>query len=384
MSSWRDYVLPNRTTPFLAFTGSRAIPILGSGSGYRQTASAQLRAPRTFVRLVPQRDGNLLLQTAVTTFEFHKDSFPRTVRLFSLLHIADPSYYHQIQSSVERSTVLFELITSRTASTGSRKLKRLISQVDPSPSMKTSARSLEAVDQVSALNLMETNWYLADLPRERIHNSIQSVKGLSFPMKTLNLIAACLPCPELSACLLHAYFTTNSFTPERLLQLLNVDLVTKRRLTYAWQAVSSTKVKANSRVLADLDRNRIAWDAIREVRETEVALLYGAWHTGWFCRRAEADGMRFVSQEWITAMTVPNVPVSFIDTLPWTFILVLYCTYAGLDWVLFIEHVARLLAGTYESTVQEFFLYALRHIAPYLAFRRWFDEWDICSALDDE
>ncbi|PXF48731.1 hypothetical protein BWQ96_01583 [Gracilariopsis chorda] len=249
--------------------------------------------------------------------------------------------------------------------------------------MKASARSLKAVPQVSALNLMQPNWYLADLPRERIPSLAQGVKGISFSTKILSLIAACLPCPELNASLLHAYFTTNSFTPARLFQLLNADLVTKRRLTYAWRAVSSTNAKANSRVLADLDRNRIAWDTIDEVREEEVALLYGAWHTGWFCRRAEADGMRFISQEWITAMTLPNVPVSFVDTLRWAFILVLYCTYAGLDWVSFVEHIAQSFAGTYESNVQEFFLYMLRHIAPYLAFRRWFDEWDIYSTLDE-
>ncbi|KAI0566909.1 hypothetical protein FGB62_5g328 [Gracilaria domingensis] len=347
----------------------------------RRIISSLQRAPRTFVRLIPKRDGTIHLQTAVTRYE--TESNQRILTLYSLLHIADSSYYEVIQSSLDQTVVLFELIAPRAAIEDNSKLKSLRIPVFPPLALEETARSLNAIAQLSAMNLMQPDWYIADLPRECVTVPTRKPHNFRVSRLVLNTIATFLPCPELNATIIHAFSTRTILTPNRLLQLLSADLVTKRRLTYAWRAVASTNANANARVLDDLGRNRVAWEALNEIHERDVALLYGAWHTGWFCRRAEADGMKFLSQEWTTAMVLPNIPARQSDTVRWLLAAVLYCTYAGLDWIGCVERLVQLFTGSHHFDLSYLLLYLLRHIAPYWAFRRWIDEWDTASRTDD-
>lgn len=310
------------------------------------------RAPRKFVRLRPTKSGNLL-QTAITTYQ----SPEKTLHIHSLLHLAEPDYYESLDSPAD--IVLFELLTHSGNTTAPP--RRLKTSIVATPSAQAAARSLSVAAQADVLDLRKPGWYVADVPSEQLPPSPDRVSIPDKPL--LRLISALLPCPELNLLALDL----RGVSPIQILQLLKAPFPDKRKFLYAWRCDKTTTMAANSSTdeLTKL-RDEEAWKCVNDAKGL-VALLYGAWHTGRFCRLAEASGMSFVKQKWVTAMTVPSVEVFWWDWVVWGVIGGSYCALTGWDWVAGIE-------DGFTGDWVDCFLYVVRHCFVYIAARRWFSE----------
>lgn len=100
------------------------------------------------------------------------------VDLYGMVHVADPSYYAEIEKMMLKyDLVLYELITSNgnTVSNGfKRSLKRNL--LSPDGALLASAFQLQS--QLEGLNLLKPNWYIADIDSE-------SLRKLELPRKKL-------------------------------------------------------------------------------------------------------------------------------------------------------------------------------------------------------
>lgn len=362
----------------------------------------QRRAPRKFVRLVPSSESNdvLLLQTAIITYTLpyadekimNKDpenaSAPsRKIRIYSLLHIADPSYYESLQSSLsalvagrKTPSVLFELLTS------SRNLltepyPRLKSRLIATPSARSTAMSLGAVAQVDALDLSRASWRHADLTTDDVLARGLTTRRFSIPTDLIfRGIFFALPFPELYAVIVDIAMGRAQLTIRTALAAFAAGgLVAARRLTFACKMAA---LRYTSPTALDLRRNTAAWDGVRDTllnddSASEIALLYGAWHVGALCRCAEADGWSFTNMDWCTAMTVSAPPLTLFRLLPVIGAISAYATYSALDWVSLVARLGLALESPERigGVGVEVLLYAVRHGAPYIAFWKWFRDW---------
>lgn len=306
------------------------------------------RAPRTFIR-IHTADDSTNLQTTVTTYK----SDSKVLNIHSLLHIADARYFLSLQNL--KDTVLFELITSSKNVYSEGKLRRLKTDVRATPRSRKIGRRLQAVAQADALELCLPNWYLADVPSEQLPIA---KKDLQLPNKLwLRIVACLLPCPELNLLTLDNW----AMSPKNIVQLLKASFPEKRRLTYAWRLLRGTPPPA------EVARDNSAWDTVRRVDGT-THLLYGAWHSERFCRRAENDGMEFVKQDWVDVMRLPRVEIGVRDCVVWGGIVLLAAGVAGVDWIGAVD-------GAFVRDGRGVVAYLIRHLAIYWAIRRWFEEW---------
>lgn len=140
----------------------------------RKTAqmTPKLATPRRFLRLERVGDNKFELQTAVTTYKVPGSD--QTVSLISLVHLADPRYYRELEALAEgkHDRVLFELIAdpSHVVQDPSTGLKHLSERLYPGgeQSVLANAHGLQA--QLDAMSLLGEKWCLADLERESIYN----------------------------------------------------------------------------------------------------------------------------------------------------------------------------------------------------------------------
>ncbi|KAG5190787.1 hypothetical protein JKP88DRAFT_352559 [Tribonema minus] len=93
------------------------------------------------------------------------------VDLISVVHLADPSYYHQLQAdSAIYDRYLYELITSETSTAiGADGLRRVTADMQPTEGQVALARSYGLAPQMMCLDLRRhQHWVLADMSRERL------------------------------------------------------------------------------------------------------------------------------------------------------------------------------------------------------------------------
>lgn len=365
------------------------------------SASGQRRAPRTFVRLVPSPESSdkLLLQTAVITYstlpgdeevtnedEADTPAEAQKIHIHSLLHVGDPIYYESLQSSLSQlsvrknsPTVLFELLTS------SRNLQtepypRLKSRLIATPAARTAAKSLGTVAQIDAIDFSQPGWRHADLTSDDIH-SVGPLPVFSNPFRLIfRAVFLALPFPELYAALVDIA-AGRVRLPIRTAVLASTSngLTAARRLTFAAKMAA---LPYTSPTVLDLRRNTVAWSAVRDTLKgngapSEIAILYGAWHVPALCRCAETDGWSCTNIQWRTAMMVSTAPVTLSRLLPLIITISVYATYSALDWVSLIARLGYGLESPQNrgAVAVEFFLYVVRHSAPYVAFWRWFRDW---------
>ena len=234
-------------------------------------------------------------------------------------------------------------------------LKRLNTDIISSPSARQTARRLNAVSQADALNFCMPQWYLADVSSEKLSKTPTSIR---VPTNIwLRLVACVLPCPELNLLSLDDF----ALSLENLVMLLKAPLSSKRRLIFAWRLLASSGSDG------DVSRDNYAWKVVNEV-SGDVHLLYGAWHSERFCRRAENDGMVFVEQQWSNAIEMPDVSVSWKDWVIWGAALAVYGGIAGVDWIHAVDLVG-------EKQWVEVVGYGLRHAAVYWTVSRWLEKW---------
>lgn len=242
------------------------------------------------------------------------------------------------------------------------------------------ARRMRAVAQADAFNPCIPRWYLADLSSEKVKSLTKKHSPRPPTPNPLRLIAAFLPCPEL--------FAGSVAVPSRgaglLVRALAAgDVAAARRIAFARKAVASTA----SRAFASADavtaaRDAAAMSAVKAAGKAgarHVALIYGAWHAGHLCRRAENElGMDFVQTRWRTAMVLPAKKGETTTLVAGCVVAAAYFCYAGLDWAFTIESVVRTLEEGFDVDVTVRALnmigwYTLRHLLPYVGFQRWFD-----------
>lgn len=380
----------------------------------------QTRAPRIFVRLHITPTGALHLQTASTTYTSTVDSPPQAphqLHIHSLLHIADANYYRTLQTSLlnlsksPQTALLFELITND-ASLTPAPLRRLKTPVQPAPSAKSAALLLRAVPQAAALDLSLPNAYIADLSQHDVRALSPRFPRPSMPSLAsafLRALALLLPFPELQLLL----SDSRQFSPLVADALLRFDVARARRHAYAARAVSTTQRRSFQTLdRVTVERNRAATRAVKHVvasGASQVAIMYGAWHSPYFCRWAE-DVLRMscTRVNWRTAMvlqadgwtsglvgrlyaawnatTAVDVSDLYVKArllppgcvLVWVLLAATYAAYAAVDWITSFETVIKLLEHAMDSSqfanaAAVSSLYIIRHVAPYVALRKWFE-----------
>lgn len=120
-------------------------------------------------------------------------------------------------------------------------------------------------------------------------------------------------------------------------------------------------------------REDIAWEAVEEC-SSDVALLYGAAHSAAFCRRAESEGWEFVKRIWVDAMVIPDETVRLHQWLSLGGVVALVCGVAAYDWLAVLGSIID--DAPHPAVVLNVSLYFVRHIAAYLALRKWYGTWE--------
>lgn len=360
------------------------------------------RAPRAFVRLLPSpdSDGVLLLQTAIITYtspyntdethenQQYKHSDTQLIRIHSLLHLADRSYYDSLQSDLASLTraqgslpsVLFELLTA-SSNLDFRPFPRLKVRPFATNPARANATALRAVAQVDALDFSQPGWRHADLTSEMV-SSIPSPKYFIANPIILFLrgMLFILPFPELYAILIDLAAGNAQFPTRAAFAIIASNSISAaRRLLFA---IKMTTFRVAPPTTIDRQRNAEAWSAVRSTvtfsnAPAEIALLYGAWHTSALCQCAETDGWSFKDIQWRTAMTLSAPRFSPFRSLVFTVSLIAYGSLAAVDWVSLVARIDGMFGDPHSrtATVAETMLYTVRHVAPYIAFRRWFRDW---------
>lgn len=364
-----------------------------SPSRRHSPATAKRRAPRRFVRLQPHSDGRTtLLQTAVTTYTAPNPttSTLKTLHLHSVIHIADAPYYSALQddlqaiSALQSCAVLFELITPSSNTIYSRipGVRAVYRQTTATSATRQTARALSAVAQADMVDPRKPRWYIADLPSEKLAEIRPQQKSVvSAHSIALRLAAALLPWPEL----FHLVPPLAPPTVPALSALARMDFTSARRTSYARLVEASTSARTNTAT----DKRSAARDAaaMETVRRAglagieEVALVYGAWHTGRLCRLVEGElGMRFQKVRWQTAMTLTEDKIRWRNALVGAAVGIAYFCYAGFDWAFTLDGlVAAVEKGQAGGmhVVEMLSWYVVRHFVPYVGLRKWFSVEDV-------
>lgn len=292
-------------------------------------------------------DDRVELISSVTKFEY----LTSTVHLYSMVHVGDKCYYDQLNELTKSyDVILYELIISN----------ELINQQDDTKKILQSEVYASKTDQLAQrfqlctqfhLNMLQPNWYIADLSKEVINslenerNGITNARFLfsllggraasesllkSFfladaPFVTLlRLLTWLLPCPELGALLLDwsRMSPRPGGVPKVLVPivecLLTGDINGARKLAFAQEILAGlpdagewggaaksdveVRVKARNaeccRVLDSFLRGGAA--------PPRIAVLYGAYHIEDLSKRFVSMGLRPVSTLPSAAALTPN------------------------------------------------------------------------------
>lgn len=275
--------------------------------------------------------------------------------------------------------MLFELLTS-SANLTSETLPRVKVRPFATSAARASARHLRAVTQSDALDVSAWGWVHADGTTTTSQIRLPSVREL-LTVCLGAFAAAFLPGPEI-------WFATGSVLMGRAaigrttaVAALRGSIVMARRAAFAARAEASCRQVRGAG--ADGGRNEIAWLRTRTALEQceEAALVFGAWHSGAFVRRAEAEGWQFVDVAWRTSLVVTDNEER--ETIVWREVVVAVVAvtallvYAGVDWMWLVERMvaAVVRADARDGLAAEVTLYGVRHAAPFVAFWRWFSVW---------
>lgn len=318
-------------------------------------------APRDFARVHFDPDGSVKLQTKVTRYEAasSQSSKLQTVDLYSMVHIAQPEYYRELQRTLRDTTmydgVFFELLTSQKNLSRCKNtdLPKVSSKISAHPSASARAKSLNAVAQMQVLDVQQ-GW-IADLTREeasclsnrrRIHRrdhnfskgevghypasierSVDQSQTLWILLKLTKYLSFLLPCPELNVFLVDTLLLSNRLSipaPLFLFPLLRGDLTAARRLIFSQLVEASTQRRANTTPndavvqARNLRAIETIEDGLRRCNFQRIAIVYGAWHSDSLGRLLENTlGLKFVSSSWRDAMTIETAAKGITWTRFW-------------------------------------------------------------------
>jgi hypothetical protein len=265
--------------------------------------SEEAKAPERFVRVT--RDGNrrpLALETAIVRYESSKSSAHHfTVDLVGAIHIADKTYYEQLNREFENyDAVLYELVASEKhnapkpgESSGSHPISMLQN------SMKN-VLSLEF--QLNVIDYRRANMVHADMSPDEFDKSMQQ-RGESNSQIMARMLGYALSRPSESP---------NSQSGAKLLSALfdkNRSMALKRIMAEEFsQGDGSLAVLegggTNGSTLIS-GRNAVALEVLRReinAGKSKMAIFYGAAHMPNFQEKLRAEfDMTPVSARWLVA-----------------------------------------------------------------------------------
>ena len=277
-----------------------------------------------YVRLARSpSSGALELQTAMVRLALRDpasgDAF--SVDLLSTVHVADASYYAELQAICESEydRVLFELIVddslvgSEADGATGRTVRRLSAPLRASPGLQALADRNGLATQVESLDCCRPQWVLADVSKRQL--TVQEARlqtpglalgrntlapgfgGLAMPLRLLIVgptggggalrpLLSLLPAPEVCL-LLDDWVSSGGAAPAPTLRALaaalgRLDLAAARQLSFAQTLAAGETTQEGS-----LSGSLVRWRNARAVAEVEgaleagksrLALLYGALH----------------------------------------------------------------------------------------------------------
>lgn len=245
------------------------------------------------IRFVPgqtEQDGEL--QIAVTEYATPDG---RRITLYGVVHIADPSYYEQVQRDLDQfDIVLYEGVKNGTTVNPETRLLNLV--------QKGMGKLLGLVFQKDGIDYTRPNLVHADIGADELQESLQGQPLTplgNLPEDTQQQITPLLEAvgPLLEQFLGQMEGLQGSLKAKMAQQISGADFHTMMS-PEMYQSIV-------------VQRNQIVMDVMAEQHEnqpakTNIAIFYGAGHMDDFVERFEALGFQQTSQRWMTAWRIGN------------------------------------------------------------------------------
>jgi hypothetical protein len=270
--------------------------------------SSSVKAEHDFIRLLRENGKPTALEVAITSYKSASPE-PHTVDLIGAVHIADQSYYDQINKELAScNTVLYELV----AEEGARPIQ------DPS-APKSSLYTIVAgvkdyfkfVHQLDAVDYSASHFVHADLSFDKMieqEKEVSKTQG-SFALRlvgdilTMSQSLANSKEPELQAYeklsdnLKGAYVTSLMSNPNQLKNFFAIAMVENERSGFAAggdTVFNFLITRRNDRVLEVLNKTE-------RKNGGRIGIFYGAGHMKDMEEKLQKAGYTFTDQRWVPA-----------------------------------------------------------------------------------
>lgn len=260
------------------------------------TEKPKAAANTSFIRLVRDKDDNpIALQTAIVRFASpERREQGLTVDLVGAVHIAEKSYYQQLNRQFETyDVVLYELVAPEGTRVpkGGGKSQSLVSMVQ-----KAMQDILELEFQLEQIDYTRKNLVHADMSPRQLSLSMEK-RGESIPGLLLRLLGYAIARQSQSGNASDAQLLLALFDKNRALAL-------KRILAEEFEEMGgSLTVLTGSSLIGE--RNKVALEGLRQqiaAGKKKIAVFYGAGHMPDIEQRLRSQfGLSPVNTRWLVA-----------------------------------------------------------------------------------